>query len=245
MNVCNPAGRAPEYSLILPAYDEERLLPGSLAAAKTAMAAVDRPGELIVVDNNSRDRTAEVARQAGAIVVFEPVNQISRARNAGARAARGRFLVFVDADTFLDPGLLRDALDLLSRGRCAGGGARVGFDRRIDGVNRLLLGTWNSLSRIFHLAAGCFIFCRADAFRDVGGFSEQVYASEEIWFSRRMHAWCRRHRMSFVILPRGITTSGRKTEDTRRILLVVLTFLLFPFAPRFRSLSWFWYQRTS
>ena len=50
-------------------------------------------------DNNSKDRTAEIARAAGARVVFEPVNQIARARNAGAAAATGIWLVFVDADS--------------------------------------------------------------------------------------------------------------------------------------------------
>ena len=55
--------------------------------------------ELIVCDNNSSDATPAIAAAAGARVVFEPVNQIGRARNAAAAAATGDWLVFVDADS--------------------------------------------------------------------------------------------------------------------------------------------------
>ncbi len=79
------------------------VLPATLDALQKAMKAIDMAGEMIVADNNSRDRTPEIAREHGAIVVFEPINQISRARNAGAKAARGRYLIFLDADTIISP----------------------------------------------------------------------------------------------------------------------------------------------
>ena len=87
---------APEYSIIIPAYNEAAQLPITLPAVREAMSAVDAIGEVIVVDNNSKDDTAQVAEQHGVTVVFEPVNMISKARNAGAKAARspvfmGRF----------------------------------------------------------------------------------------------------------------------------------------------------------
>ena len=81
------------FSIIVPAFNEERLLAASLTAIRTAAAVFTERGsewELIVCDNNSTDRTGEIARAAGATVVFEPVNQIARARNAGAAGARGR-----------------------------------------------------------------------------------------------------------------------------------------------------------
>ena len=87
---------------MVPAFNEEQLIEASLRSIRAAMAAFDRAGwesELIVCDNNSTDRTADIARAMGATVVFEPINQISRARNAGAAAASGGWLVFVDADS--------------------------------------------------------------------------------------------------------------------------------------------------
>ena len=62
------------YSVIVPAFNEEVELARNLPLLQRAMELSGRPGELIVVDNNSNDRTAEVARGLGARVVFEPVN---------------------------------------------------------------------------------------------------------------------------------------------------------------------------
>ncbi len=70
-----------------------------------------KPGlthEIIVVDNNSTDLTAELAKQAGAKVVFESINQIGRARDTGATAATGDWLLFVDADSLLNPGMIAE-----------------------------------------------------------------------------------------------------------------------------------------
>src|SRR5688572_5819892 len=78
---------AMKISVIVPAFNEEQFLGKTLAQIKAAASALANTGwgtELIVCDNNSTDRTAEIARAAGANVVFEPVNQISRARNSGA-----------------------------------------------------------------------------------------------------------------------------------------------------------------
>src|ERR1700761_3437300 len=81
-------------SVVVPAYNEEKLITESLRSIKLAMKAFERIGwqtELIVCNNNSTDRTAELAEAAGARVVFEPVNQIARARNRGAAAAAGKW----------------------------------------------------------------------------------------------------------------------------------------------------------
>src|SRR6266853_2097683 len=81
-----------KISIIVPAFNEEKLLARTLGQLKEAMRVFDAQGwagQLIVCDNNSTDRTSQIARDAGAEVVFEPVNQIARARNAGAATASG------------------------------------------------------------------------------------------------------------------------------------------------------------
>lgn len=65
------------YSVIIPAYNEEAWLPSTLEALQQAMNLSGMAGEIIVVDNNSHDRTSAVAVEHGATVVFEPINQIS------------------------------------------------------------------------------------------------------------------------------------------------------------------------
>jgi glycosyltransferase involved in cell wall biosynthesis len=210
------------------------------------MAAQTQPGEIIVVDNNSDDRTAEIAARAGARVVFEPVNQISRARNTGAAAAQGQYLIFLDADTELPPALLTEALGRLAAGRCCGGGATLDFDRPLSGLAAGLASFWNFLSRRFRLAAGSFVFCLREGFQAVGGFSEKVFAGEEIRFSRDLRAWGRGRNLAFeVITDPPVITSSRKFRwySSLQLLRTVLFFGIFPFAVRFRRLCSFWYLR--
>jgi glycosyltransferase involved in cell wall biosynthesis len=190
----------PDYSVLVPAFNEEDLLPGTLAALRIAMDSVPWRGEVIVCDNNSTDGTARVARSLGATVVFEPVNQISRSRNRAASAARGRWLFMVDADTRIPAELLRDALARLATGTVCGGGAFVEMDAPAGTGVRILTAAWHTMSRRFHLAAGAFVFVTREAFDAVGGFSEKVYAGEEIGFSRAAGRWGRRRGLTFDLI---------------------------------------------
>lgn len=235
-----------DYSIIVPAYNEEAMLENTITQLQKAMATIPLNGEIIVTDNNSTDRTAEIANNAGATVVFEPVNQISRARNTGARQAQGRYFIFVDADTTVPPVLLQTALSNLESGRCCGGGATVTVDTRMPFHVRAILNYWNTLSRTFRLAAGCFVYSRRDAFESCCGFSEKVYASEEIWFSQCLKRIGKKNKREFRIInePKAIT-SARKlawySHTQQMLLLVILT--LFPFIVRSKWACGYWYKR--
>lgn len=235
-----------DYSVIVPAYNEIDWLPATLSALKTAMTGIALRGELIVTNNNSTDATAEIAAEMGARVVFEPINQISRARNAGAREARGRYLVFVDADTLVSLQLLQLALENLESGRCIGGGAVVQFERETRSSVRFVVSLWNLLSRSMKLAAGCFVYCSREAFDQVGGFSEAVYASEEIWLSRKLGKLGRRQGKRFCIISRYVVhSSGRKIAwyNTWRQIGLLLMVAFMPFFVRYRRLCGYWYDR--
>jgi glycosyltransferase involved in cell wall biosynthesis len=204
-----------KISVVVPAYNEERLLPESLASIHHAMRACDDAGwttELIVCDNNSTDRTAEISTAAGAVVVFEPINQIGRARNTGASRATGDWLLFIDADSFPTRDLLDDVVTEIRGGRCLAGGSTV-WIRDGSAALRGIIAIWNVISRAAKLAAGSFIFCEAAAFRQVGGFSETLYASEEVDLFRRFKRLARRSGRQIVILQRHpLLTSGRKAH---------------------------------
>lgn len=214
-------------SIIVPAFNEEKLLGDSLRAIRTALAAFSRRGwntELIVCDNNSADRTAELARAAGAQVVFEPVNQIGRARNRGAQAASGNWLVFVDADSRPVPELFSAVGDEIASGCCLAGGSVVKLDGDYARGN-WVVGFWNWLSRTFRLLAGSFIFCEASAFRAVGGFSEELFAGEELDLSQKLKRLARQQGKKISILDRfPLITSARKIHlyTTREHLWFVL-----------------------
>lgn len=237
----------PVYTVVLPAYNEAEELPATLRALRAAMAGQSPQGEIVVVDNNSSDQTAAVARAQGADqVVFEPVNQIARARNAGAARRRGRYLVFVDADTRISPGLLAESLALLESGRCVGGGAIIHFEGPISAVGRFGIGLWERISTLTRTAAGSYLFCRADAFAEIEGFDERLYAGEELRLSRQLKKWGRRQGLDFQIIRAWpARTSARKLKwySGPQILGWACLIMLFPLAVRSRKLCGFWYKR--
>jgi len=218
-------------SIIIPAFNEERLIETCLRSIATSLAANYKSGfgsEVIVVDNNSTDKTADLARQAGARVVFEPINQIGRARNAGAAVATGEWLLFVDADSILNPGLLSEILQLIEEGRCVGCGSTIHMEG-LPWWAHWGLKLWTVTSVTFRWAAGALLVCRSDAFREVGGFNEALYAADEITLSRQLRQWGRRRGLEFVILTKfPLATSARKVvlysprETFGQILRVLL-----------------------
>jgi GT2 family glycosyltransferase len=207
--------RLVKISIVIPAFNEERLLGESLAQIKSAATAFTQRGwetELIVCDNNSTDRTAEIARAAGATVVFEPVNQIARARNSGAAVATGDWLVFVDADSHPNAGLFSDVAGQIISGKCLAGGVTIRLDEK-HFVAGLITFAWNRASRSLKLLAGSFIFCDAAAFRQIGGFSNEFYAAEELELARRLKKLARETGRRIVILHRHpLVTSARKMK---------------------------------
>lgn len=193
-------------SFVVPAYNEEQLLPRALESIHQAAGAVGVAYEVVVADDASTDATAEVAAAHGARVVTVACRQIAGTRNAGARASTGETLVFVDADTAINERVLRAALAALEAG-AVGGGAGVVFDGPVPLYARVVLWATVRAFRLTRLAAGCFVFCRRRAFEAVGGFDERYFASEEVFLSQALKRQGR-----FVILHEAVITSGRKVR---------------------------------
>jgi len=204
---------AMKISVIVPAFNEEKLIAATLPVIQAAMNSFSQRGwttEMIVCDNNSTDATAALARAAGAQVVFEPVNQIARARNTGAAAATGDWYIFVDADSRPTPELFAEVAGQIEAARCLAGGCTVRFDERHFLADFFTDG-WNILSRSLRWLAGSFILCEKEAFATVGGFSLELFASEEIELSKKLKKLARARGREVVILHRHpLVTSSRK-----------------------------------
>ena len=202
-------------SVIVPAFNEAWHLASTLDHIRTSSAAFERAGwavELIVCDNNSTDATAAIAAAAGAHVIFEPINQISRARNAGASAASGDWLIFVDADSHPSAELFEAVAAQIRGGRCLAGGSTITFGTRQVSV-RLAAWAWNTCSRVTRWAAGSFIFCERAAFLAAGGFSLSLFAAEEIDLFRRLKRRARtEHRTIVILRAHPLWTSDRKAR---------------------------------
>jgi glycosyltransferase involved in cell wall biosynthesis len=204
-----------KISVVVPAFNEEKLLGASLAEIHAAAAAFTARGwefHLIVCDNNSTDRTGAIARAAGAHVVFEPFNQIGRARNSGAAAATGDWLIFIDADSHPSRGLFDDVADAITTGHVLAGGATVELDEKMFAASLVIQG-WNLTSRFTKWVAGSFIYIEAAAFRELGGFNPEIFAAEELELSQRLKKLARARGKKIVILHRHpLKTSARKMK---------------------------------
>ena len=191
-------------SFIVPAHDEESSIDPTVRAIASAAATAGVAHEIIVVDDASTDRTAELARAAGARVVPVALRQIAAARNAGARAALGSTFVFVDADTLFGSDVVGGLCRVMNAG-AIGGGAAVRFDEPTPRWVKLVLPLSIWFARRFRITGGCFLFASRAAFEAVRGFDETLFASEEIRLCRALHG-----QGEFVILRESVLTSGRK-----------------------------------
>jgi glycosyltransferase involved in cell wall biosynthesis len=191
-------------SFIVPAYNEEPLIGRTLQALDEAGSALGQPFEVVVADDASTDRTAAIAHEHGARVVAVHNRQIAATRNAGAKAASGEMLVFVDADTVVTRAAVRAAVEAMQAG-AAGGGCGLRFDGDVPLWGRIIQKTFVPMYRVFRIASGCFLFCTRQAFQAAGGFDEGMFAAEELAMSRALHRQGR-----FVVLRECVTTSGRR-----------------------------------
>jgi glycosyltransferase involved in cell wall biosynthesis len=209
-------------SFIVPAFNEELELPSTLAAIRSAATSARQEYEIIVVDDASTDATAELAKKFGAEVVSINRRQIAAARNAGGHAARGNILFFVDADTRINARHLADTIAALKAGY-AGGSARLIADGEIPRWGRLFMKIFCAIYFAVNLGAGAFLFTSRKNFDAIGGFDEQFFIGEEIYFSFALRRLGR-----FKILREPVITSGRKLRmySGRHIFSKTLAILL-------------------
>jgi len=231
-------------SIIIPAYNEEKMLPATLQNLNTIIAQVDAQIEVIVVDNNSNDNTADIATKFSCKVVLEKINQISKARNSGAKVAKGKYLIFLDADTILPLSVLTQTISNLQKGDCCGGGAEMILDNTQSCLANKSIQIWNFISRHKKVVAGCFTYCLRKAWLESGGYNEKIYASEDLHFSRVLKKWgVTNNKMIKIINEPKVITSARKMKQPVRVMITMLTFMIFPFAGRWKILCHLWYKR--
>ncbi len=221
---------APRYSIVIPAYNEARLLPRLLASLQVAAARVE-PGrvEIIVADNSSTDATAELARAGGARVASVERRAIAAARNGGARLATGDVLGFVDADSIIHPDTFVVLDRALASPRVIGGATGVRPDRWSVGIAVM----WAIATPMIWLTGfdSGLVFCWRTDFEAVGGYREELLVAEDVDFLVRLRRHGRKTRRRFV-RPRGArtTTSMRKFDKYGD----------WHFIPHSLSLGWKW-----
>jgi glycosyltransferase involved in cell wall biosynthesis len=198
-------------SFVIPAFNEER----NIGRCIDSIRRLDCGGskiEIIVIDNGSRDQTAEIARRNADVVDVHPGRSVSWLRNHGARMARGKYLAFVDADCEVLPDWLTRCLAALER---SGPGSAVGNFYTLPPGATWVQRAWGSVkqqreSAVTFLPAGNFFVSR-DLFTELGGFNEALVSGEDYDFFLRLRA-----RAGTVLLdPRIISLHHEKRPTLR------------------------------
>lgn len=217
-----------DISVVVPAYNEEEYIGPTLEA----LLQQDFKGsyEIIVVDNGSTDRTAEICRSHGVKVVYEPRKGVAHARQTGCMQAQADIIATTDADTIVPPDWLsyifeafRSTPNMVAFG---------GLYRLSDGPTFHRLGTrvWLPLFCVLDNwligggLLGCNMSMRRKAFLACGGFNVQLKWNEDGEIARRI----RRHGKIEIDRKFIVYTSGRRyKKGIRRGILPYLFYTLF------------------
>lgn len=216
-------------SIIIPAYNEEKYLPATIAAVRRALGGKNEESfEIVVVDNDSTDDTCGVAFRLGARVVGERERNISTVRNTGGDAATGEVLVFVDADTAVRPGLFERIEDAMEDPRCVGGSVDVEYDAFAHRQwVRFYLLTAQAVGRGLGWRQGALQFCRSSVFRELDGYDETIFVAEDIEFHWRLDKLAKQRggHTAFIEEPKVLTSSRRfdRISLVRLIRMLIMT----------------------
>jgi glycosyltransferase involved in cell wall biosynthesis len=190
---------SPSISLVIPAYNESAYLPRLLATVKVARArfrdGADRV-EVIVCDNGSTDDTVRIAADAGCRVAHAELRCIGAARNAGAAAARGEVICFVDSDSQIHPETFNVVFDLMQRPEVIGGATGVNPERWSTGI-ALTYAMFVVLVAASRIDTG-LVFCRRADFETIGGYDERMKFAEDVRFHVDMWRLGRKRRAQLV-----------------------------------------------
>jgi glycosyltransferase involved in cell wall biosynthesis len=223
----NNMKRTLRLSVVIPAKNEERVLPKLLRALRGQTLP---PHEVIVADAASTDRTRELAMSHGCAVV--PGGMPAVGRNAGALAATGDWIVFLDSDVFVEPEFLESLERQIRTRRLQSGtvyniprytpgdkGYHALSVRLFDGLVYLLHNVGLELSSLirYPYATGTCMFISRELFSRIGGFDERVAAFEDSELASRAARVAR-----YGVVKRPVVhISTRRFDKHNRLLWVV------------------------
>lgn len=234
-------------SVVIPAFNEEGYLGETLARLNRAKAFLQGegglPAEIIVVDNDSDDSTADVARSLSATIVSESQHNVAKVRNSGARLSHGDVLVFVDADTVVPDELLSRIVEAMSDATCFGGAVDPDY-RPMKLTVKVYLQFWRILGKLTGMAQGATQFCRRDLFLALDGYDETLFMGEDVDFHWRLKRIAKRHNGRVVVIEDlRVVPSTRRFDQWRLWRTLVWTNPLLVLLFRRRRTCWHgWYR---
>ena len=206
-----------KLSFIIPAWNEEVLIGATITSLH--LASEDFEYEIIVANDGSEDRTADIASELGAKVVHCMNRQIGPTRNDGAKAATGDVYIFVDADTIVSKKVVGETVEAIHNGAVAGGSFPV-FEGELPLFAKVLTPILRITFKMLRVAAGAYLFCTRESFEKAGGFDPKFFAAEEVHLSNKLHEFGK-----YTTIKSRVVTSGRKFR-THSSLHIMATLVL-------------------
>lgn len=202
-----------KFSVIVPAYNEEALIGKCLSAIDASRKRSSSAVEVIVVLNRCTDRTEQISRDFGAVIVEEPARNLAKIRNSGAKVATGDVIVTIDADSRMSDNTFQEIERLLLTQKYIGGGTKIKVERLSLGiVMSSLVILWFAIPRRIP-SAGLF-WCYKKDFDAIGGFYESMVTLEDLDFALRLKRYGASVGKRYGTLWRAsITTSCRKFDE--------------------------------
>ena len=201
----------PEVSIIIPTFNEEKRLELLLQS----LSIQDyKDYEIIVSDNGSKDNTLKIAQKYHCKIAKGGLP--ARGRNNGAKIAKGRILIFMDADTVLERGSLSKLVGEFKIRDLDCGSVLV---KPFQGlwIDKVLYWIWNfwafSTQLIYPHGTGAFIICKKKAFNTVRGFDESIKVGEDHHFVAKVRLHGYKYR---ILLHSKISISVRRLEAEGR-----------------------------
>src|SRR2546427_1194202 len=234
-------------SIVVPAFNEEGYLGETLASLNRAKAFLHGESsiqaEIIVVDNDSADATANIAFALGAAIARETLHNVGKVRNAGAKLSNGETIVFVDADTVVPDNLLSRIADVMSDDTCLGGAVDTDYRPKKLTV-QAYLGFWRIIGKLTGMAQGATQFYRRDVFFTLKGYDETLCMGEDVDLYWRLKRFANRQHGSVVFIEDiRVVPSTRRFDQWRLWRTLLWTNPLFILMFR-RSERWWrgWYK---
>jgi len=189
----------PKIAIVVPALNEQKLLPHALASIDRALEQISDPVRVVIVDNNSTDRTGQLARDSGAFVVFEEKRRISSARQAGLYSLPDsvEMVLTTDADSIVPRGWVGAYIHLLNQTATVGAYGPVKYDHEESppigqALTFWLLMTTSGLLRRMKgkhgmsIGSGANSAYRLRAAREIGGYNTALSRAEDTDLFRRL-----------------------------------------------------------
>ena len=198
-------------SVVVPAHNEEKYVKRCIDSIKESAGYFKGNVEIIIVCNRCTDKTEEIARSNGAVVVKNEDRCIAKVRNTGINAARGKIIVTIDCDNRMTKGTIAEVYHLLKTGKYIGGGAPIRFERYSfplwcnDIMCRILFAITGLYSGIF--------WATRDTFDAIDGFVEQK-AMEDVATAKMLKKYGKSKGKKYTTLRKNhLINSTRKYDD--------------------------------